>query len=136
MVTAAATPILTFKKDKTVTTVDIAASTVTNTRRRLATTSVEELEFTATNIVTLTNVLAITGSSSALSCSFAGGCLLDINAQGLSTLLKGDPKNNFITVCDTKCPFSDTASTADVSKCSLPPISTTYSNSNFKIAES
>jgi hypothetical protein len=38
-------------------------------------------------------------------------------------------------VCDTKCPFSDTDSTADIAKCHLPPISTTYSNTQFKIAE-
>ena len=39
VVTAATTPVLTFKKSQTISTVDIAASTVTN-RRRLATTSV------------------------------------------------------------------------------------------------
>ena len=61
--------------------------------------------------------------------------MLEVNAKGLSTLLKGDPANNYITVCDNKCPFSDSDSTADVSKCKLPPISTTYSNANFKIAE-
>lgn len=134
VVSAATTPILSFKKSQTISTTDIASSTVSN-RRRLATSSTQELEHIATNTVTLTNALDITGSSNGLSCSFAGGCLLEINAKGLSTLLKGDPANSYITVCDNKCPFSDSDSTADISKCKLPPISTTYSNANFKIAE-
>jgi hypothetical protein len=76
----------------------------------------------------LTNPLEITGSSKDLSCSFSGGCTLEINAKGLSTLLDGDAANNYVTVCDNKCLFDDKTSTDTVSKCFLPPISTTYSN--------
>jgi len=35
----------------------------------------------------LTNNLNITGSSTNLECSFNGGCLFEIEAAGLSTLL-------------------------------------------------
>jgi len=40
------------------------------------------------NTVTLTNTLTISSSNAAqLSCSFAGGCNLQIQANGLSTVL-------------------------------------------------
>jgi hypothetical protein len=49
------------------------------------------------NTVTLTNVLTISSSNAAsLSCSFAGGCNLQIQANGLSTVLQGAPMNNSI----------------------------------------
>jgi hypothetical protein len=49
------------------------------------------------NAVTLTNPLTISSSNAAsLSCSFAGGCDLQIQANGLSTVLKGAPQNNSI----------------------------------------
>ena len=82
----------------------------------------------------LSNPLDITGSSSDLSCSFNGGCSLDINAKGLSTLLDGDAENNYVTVCDRKCHFDKETSTDSISKCFLPEISTTYSNENFNIS--
>ena len=84
--------------------------------------------------LTLTNALDITGSSNDLSCSFNGGCSLDINAKGLSTLLDGDATNNYVTVCDRKCQFDNETSTDSISKCFLPEISTTYSNENFNIS--
>lgn len=48
--------------------------------------------------------------------------------------MASQPKTNFVTVCGQPCEYS-TASTASVAKCSVPAISTSYSNSNFKIAE-
>ena len=49
------------------------------------------------NAVTLTNPLTISSSNAAsLSCSFAGGCNLQIQANGLSTVLQGAPQNNSI----------------------------------------
>jgi len=83
----------------------------------------------------LTNALDITGSSVDLECSFNGGCTLDINAKGLSTLLDGDAISNYITVCDNVCLFDKDTSTDSISKCFLPPISTTYSNENFNITK-
>ena len=44
--------------------------------------------YRASGTVNLTNPLSITGSSAALSCSFAGGCLYEVQAAGLSSLLK------------------------------------------------
>jgi len=83
----------------------------------------------------LSNPLDITGSTAGLSCSFNGGCTLDINAKGLSTLLDGDAENNYVTVCDRECAFDKDASTDSISKCLLPDLSTTYSNENFNISE-
>jgi len=90
---------------------------------------------TSSSTLMLTNPLDITGSSADLSCSFNGGCSLEVNAKGLSTLLDGDATNNYITVCDRKCLFDKTSSTDSISKCFLPEISTTYSNENFNISE-
>lgn len=38
----------------------------------------------------LTKPLAVTAGYNGLSCSFAGGCNLQLNAEGLSTILKND----------------------------------------------
>jgi len=77
----------------------------------------------------------VTASSSGLECSFAGGCDYEITAKGLSTLLK-DKKNHFVTVCDQVCEYDEVSSTSDKSICHVPQISTSYSDSNFKIAKS
>jgi hypothetical protein len=58
--------------------------------------------------------------------------LFEVTANGLATQMASSPEQNFVTVCGQPCLFSD-ASTASVAKCSVPAISTTYSNSNFKI---
>jgi hypothetical protein len=59
------------------------------------------------NTTSLNKTLDVTGATTGLSCSFAGGCNLEVNAQGLSTILKSDPVNNFISVCDERCVFLD-----------------------------
>jgi len=38
-------------------------------------------------------------------------------------------------VCDELCVFDEESSTATVTKCKVPKISTTYSNENFEIAK-
>jgi len=38
-------------------------------------------------------------------CSFAGGCGLEVQAPGLSSILKNDTVNNYISICDEKCVF-------------------------------
>ena len=49
------------------------------------------------NNFSVTNSLTISLSNAAtLNCSFAGGCNLQIQANGLSTVLIGAPKNNSI----------------------------------------
>lgn len=82
---------------------------------------------------TLAKTLSITSSTSGLQCSFAGGCLLEVFAEGLSTLLKNDTSNNFITVCDEQCEFDPSLSDATKAVCKLPKVSTVYSNEAFKI---
>lgn len=83
---------------------------------------------------TLTNVMSLTQSSTAVSCSFAGGCLYSVSAPGLSSLLAGSSSENNITVCDNLCSYSDTDSTASIAQCKLPAMSTVYSNANYLIA--
>jgi len=73
-------------------------------RRMLASSTDSPLEHYAPNTLTLENELKITGSTSGLTCSFAGGCNYEVNAKGLSTLLK-DRANNQIQVCGRTCEF-------------------------------
>jgi hypothetical protein len=49
--------------------------------------------------------LAVSSSSSSLSCSFAGGCTLELEAVGLAGMLKNDSESNKITVCEETCEF-------------------------------
>jgi len=49
--------------------------------------------------------LNVTSSTESLSCSFAGGCTLELEAEGLSGMLKNDSIANKITVCEEKCEF-------------------------------
>lgn len=64
-----------------------------------------KIGYRASDTVNLTNALSITGSSAALTCSYAGGCLYEVHAAGLSSLLKGDSTANNIKVCDEVCTF-------------------------------
>lgn len=82
---------------------------------------------------TLKKSLTVTSATSGLQCSFAGGCKLTVNADGLSTLLKNDSVNNFISVCDEQCTFVPEDSTAQAAVCKVPKISTVYSNQDFRI---
>ena len=81
--------------------------------------------------VTLTNAPVIP-TTSAQTCSFAGGCLLDISSPGLTQMLKSDPENNYVTVCDNRCPLSQ-SSTSSSTTCTLPSLSTSYSDSTMGI---
>jgi len=54
---------------------------------------------------TLKKDLTISGATPSLSCSFSGGCKLEVTADGLSTILRNDSVNNFISVCDETCEF-------------------------------
>jgi hypothetical protein len=103
--------------------------------RRLTASTDSPLAHFATNAVKLANPLSVTASTTGLECSFAGGCDFEITAKGLSTLLK-DTKNHYVTVCDQVCEYDEASSTSDIAVCKVPQISTTYSDSNFKIAES
>jgi hypothetical protein len=78
--------------------------------------------------------MTIGSSTSGLECSFAGGCKYEVQAMGLSQSLKVKD-TNYLTVCGQRCQFLAADSTASSAWCSLPPVSTTYSNENFAIAE-
>jgi len=84
---------------------------------------------------TVTNTLSMTQSSTAVSCSFAGGCLYEVAATGLASLLASNSSENNITVCGNLCPYSEADSTVAAAKCKLPAMSTVYSNANYLIAQ-
>lgn len=81
----------------------------------------------------ITKALTVTAGYSGLECSFAGGCNLQLNAEGLSTVLNSDPSANYITVCEEKCDFVRNLSDSSKAICKMPKMSTIYSNENFKI---
>lgn len=81
----------------------------------------------------LTKSLTLASGYTGLSCSFAGGCNLQIDSEGLSTILKNDTANNFISVCDEKCEFLADLSDSSKAVCKLPKMSTVYSNAQFMI---
>ncbi|MFS8159498.1 MAG: IPT/TIG domain-containing protein [Candidatus Roizmanbacteria bacterium] len=75
----------------------------------------------------MTNAIALTSTSSAaLSCSFAGGCLLSINVNGLASSMANGLAA--VTVCGQSCVYSASSSTASTAKCAVPALSTVYSN--------
>jgi hypothetical protein len=82
---------------------------------------------------TITNPLNVVSSSSGLECSFAGGCMFEVAAQGLGSKIKLDSTKTHIEVCNEECIYSEADSTADTVRCKLPALSTTYSNANFGI---
>jgi hypothetical protein len=49
--------------------------------------------------------------------------------------MKQNKDANYISVCDEKCEFDESASTSTVTKCKVPRVSTIYSNENFEIAK-
>jgi hypothetical protein len=79
----------------------------------------------------VTQELLVASSSSGFECSFAGGCEFEVTSTGLASILKGDSTSNYISVCEEKCIFDETFSSATVAKCKAPKLSTVYSNLNF-----
>ena len=62
--------------------------------------------------MTIDNTLAVTASTSGLSCSFQGGCPYSVTAAGLtSTMLNSS--SNTIDVCGNPCVMDEAASDAD-----------------------
>ena len=82
--------------------------------------------------ITLDNTLALTDSTSSLSCSFQGGCPYEVTAPGLTASLLDSP-TNYIDVCGNRCEIDASSSNADTTTCKLPLVSTAYSASNFEI---
>jgi hypothetical protein len=80
------------------------------------------------------NPFTLSSSSSDLSCSFNGGCNLNLKGTaGIQTMLKENPKVNYIKVCEQRCEYDDSNSSAGDITCKLPSVPTTYSNQNFQI---
>ena len=70
-------------------------------------------------------------------CSFQGGCSYSVSAVGLTSALA--PRENFdhdnrIEVCGQVCQLDQTASSASQATCTVPPVATSYSASNYDIA--
>ena len=84
--------------------------------------------------VTLTKALLITLPNTDVGCSWAGGCSLIINADGLTSAMKN--QSNSITVGGSPCTVDFDLSSATATVCKIPPMATTWSVENYKIAES
>jgi hypothetical protein len=85
--------------------------------------------------VTVSNALSISDYSSGITCSFAGGCSYEITADGLSNSIENLPEDNYITVCGIECEYDSDNSDDSTTYCTLPPLSTLYSDSSFTIEE-
>ena len=72
---------------------------------KLNTTDLMSVTHFASGKINIANALEITAATTDMTCSFNGGCPFEVSAKGLSTLMRGDPENNFITICDRKCIF-------------------------------
>lgn len=87
---------------------------------------------TGDDIKNFVNPFALSTSSSGLSCSFNGGCELSMTGTaGVQTLLRKNPEENYIKVCEQKCKYNDARSSAGEIKCDLAPVPTSYSKQNF-----
>jgi hypothetical protein len=93
-----------------------------------------EMYWADTQNIVLENTLSVSGSTTALSCSFNGGCKYEVTSSGLSSILAAHPSENYISVCDSKCEYSPDDSTPTKAVCKLPKLSTLYSNTNFEIS--
>jgi hypothetical protein len=82
------------------------------------------------------NELAITSTSTDLTCSYAGGCLFKVASQGLATAMKSNPSMNYIDMCGNNCTYQDADSTSSEIQCKMPSLSTSKSIASFKIQES
>lgn len=71
---------------------------------------------------TLSN-LPPTLTTAATTCSFAGGCQLTLNTQGLSSTLSNSTRAR-INVCGATCAYSAAVSTISATKCLLPALNT------------
>jgi DUF2075 family protein len=93
------------------------------------------IQLTADNsaAVTLDNP-ASAPTSTATSCSFAGGCSYTISGAGFYASLQNS--DNSISLCAETCVVDDALSTASEVVCTLPEISTTYSVTNYKVETS
>lgn len=83
---------------------------------------------------TITNPVTASALNSQVQCSFAGGCLIQVNQPGLLTNIMNDPVNNYINVCSEVCTVSNNQSSATQTSCNLPTLATNYSITNFNVS--
>ena len=95
----------------------------------------DDLEYKAISPVAIVNDLDVSSSMSGLQCSFAGECTFEVTASGLASIMRQKSEENKILVCDQECVLDEATSTATVTKCKIPKLSTTYSNKNFEISK-
>lgn len=84
--------------------------------------------------VTFENVHVVTASTSALDCSFAGGCHYAIESDGLYGSLLNSA--NEVQVCGSVCTLIESESTAQSAVCEIAKLSTTYSVNEYVIRQS
>ena len=68
-------------------------------RRRLVALADADIQLVASSTVEIDNTLAVSDSTSGLSCSFQGGCSYTVTADGLTASILADSENNYIDVC-------------------------------------
>jgi hypothetical protein len=49
-------------------------------------------------------------------------------------MILSNQTKNYVSICDEKCLFDESTSSATVAKCKIPRLSTVYSNENFEIS--
>lgn len=98
-----------------------------------STTSISNLTHYAQNTQFVQNPIVIQSSSNALTTSFAGGSVYQVQATGLASLMRDFPSSYNISVCENICQYSETDSSNTAVGCILPSVSTSYSNVNFNI---
>lgn len=91
-------------------------------------------EFYSVQETELENTFSVTDSTSGLECSFAGGCTYEVTSNSLTAMILSDSDVNHVNICGEECVIQEDQSTSTTVKCSLPNLSTIYSNENFGIA--
>jgi len=68
----------------------------------------------ARSAVNIENSLSITSATSDLTCSFAGGCIFEVEADGLTSKMKNLKDDNHIYACGKECMFYEDGSDHEV----------------------
>jgi len=87
------------------------------------------------DLLTVSNALSVTAYTTGLTCSFNGGCSYEVTADGLSNSIEQMPDENYITVCGIECEYDEDNSDDATTSCTIPALSTLYSDSTFSISE-
>ncbi len=87
----------------------------------------------AAGTATVANAATVSAIASNVECSFQGGCEITLNQDGL--LSSFGSEDTSLRVCGVNAEIKADASTSSTVKFNVPRLATTYSASNFKIAE-